>query len=353
MSVLTVRASLFHTLDETVSTKHYDIELRFARPYRSGEVVPTIEQVPGVVNAEGWRRTRAYPVRPDGSEGEHITLYAMPAATDLLDLPISQGRWLLPRDDRAIVVTSNYLDKEPGAQMGDEIVLQIDGEEYTWRIVGISEEFISPVNPAIGYVNYSGLVHAVGGAGRVDSLQVETVRHDAAYQEQVTRALEEQTDRHNLQVRLIRSTHEDLVLMYERFNVLTGVLSFMATLIGTVGGLGLMGTMSINVMERTREIGIMRAVGASDGTVQQIVIVEGVLIGMLSWGLATGLSLPISLLMSRQLGIQLLNRPLSYDYALYAVALWLVIVIIVAAVASYVPARNASRVTVREVLAYE
>jgi putative ABC transport system permease protein len=58
-------------------------------------------------------------------------------------------------------------------------------------------------------------------------------------------------------------------------------------------------------------------------------------------------------MMSRQLGLQLLNQPLTYDYALYAVLLWLVIVTLVATLASYVPARNAARLTVREVLAHE
>ncbi|MCZ7667509.1 MAG: FtsX-like permease family protein [Chloroflexi bacterium] len=41
--------------------------------------------------------------------------------------------------------------------------------------------------------------------------------------------------------------------------------------------------MSLNVIERTREIGVMRAVGASDTAVLQIFITEGILIGLLSW----------------------------------------------------------------------
>lgn len=353
ISVLTVRASLYYTLDNTMATKGYDIELQLARPYRRAEVVPKVLQVPGVVDAEGWSRTTAYPQHADGSEGERITLYAVPASTRLLNLPIREGRWLLPEDRQAIVVTLNYLTKEPATRLGDSIVLKIDGEEYSWHIVGISYEFISPVNPAIGYVNYNGFAQTVGGMGEVDSLQVVTAQHDADFQQRMSRALEEQTERDNLQVRLIKSKYDEQVTLYERFNILTGVLSMMATLIGIVGGLGLMGTMSINVIERIKEIGIMRAIGASDGAIQQIVIAEGIVIGLLSWCSGTILSLPISRLMSRQLGIQLLNQPLSYNYALYAVGLWLIIVLVVATLASYVPARNASRITVREVLAYE
>ena len=53
-----------------------------------------------------------------------------------------------------------------------------------------------------------------------------------------------------------------------------------------VGVIGLTGTMSINVLESTREIGVMRAIGASDGAVAQVFIVEGLVIGLLSWLLA-------------------------------------------------------------------
>jgi putative ABC transport system permease protein len=352
ISVLTVRASLLHTLDETMATKQYDIEVRLARPYRSAYITQQALQVPGVVGAEGWHGAQAYPVRPDGSEGDSLNLYGLPATSDMLNLNIVQGRWLRPEDRHAIVLSSNFFGQEP-LQVGDELVLKIDGEEYAWRIVGISQEFTSPVNPATGYVTDTGYAHVVGSVGHVEELRVATARHDPASLSQISRQLEAYTEERNIQVRLIRSTFADAAMLHERFNILTSVLSMMATLIGIVGGLGLMGTMSINVLERTKEIGIMRAIGASDGAVQQIVIVEGVLIGLIAWLLGTLVSLGMSRMMSIQIGLQLLDQPLSYSYASYAVLLWLGIVTVVAMLASYVPARNASRLTIREVLAYE
>jgi putative ABC transport system permease protein len=130
-------------------------------------------------------------------------------------------------------------------------------------------------------------------------------------------------------------------------------LSIVALLIGTVGGLGLTGTMSINVLERTREIGVMRAIGASNGAVRRIVMFEGLLIGELAWLLGILMSLPISSALSFQIGNALLNVPLTYTYAYSGALLWLAIVTFLAAVASFAPAQRAVRLTVREVLAYE
>jgi len=145
----------------------------------------------------------------------------------------------------------------------------------------------------------------------------------------------------------VRTTQERL------FDVLVIFLSTMALLLGVVGGLGLTGTMSINVVERAREIGVIRAVGASDGAVLRIFLVEGVLIGLISWGIGALLSMPISRTLSDALGMVFLSRPLSYAFSAEGVLLWLAIVLVLAAGASLIPAWRASRLAVREVLAYE
>jgi len=127
----------------------------------------------------------------------------------------------------------------------------------------------------------------------------------------------------------------------------------MALLLAAVGGLGLTTTMSINILERVREIGVLRAVGASNVAVHWIVLAEGMVIGLLSWIVGALLSYPISILMSRQLGLALINIPLNFHYSLLAAALWFFVLQAVAVVASLGPARGAVRLTVREVLAYE
>jgi len=127
----------------------------------------------------------------------------------------------------------------------------------------------------------------------------------------------------------------------------------MAVMIAIVGGLGLMGTMSINVLERTREIGVMRAIGASNGDIQGIVIVEGLVIGLISWSLSIFLAIPITGVLCFGVGMAILTAPMPAVYGATGIIAWLIFTLVLATIASALPARRASRLTVRDTLAYE
>jgi putative ABC transport system permease protein len=136
-------------------------------------------------------------------------------------------------------------------------------------------------------------------------------------------------------------------------DVLVYFMLVMAILIAVVGGLGLTGTMSINVLERTREIGVMRAIGASNADIQGIVIVEGMVIGLISWVISILLAFPITAILTYGVGSAIMQAPMPAVYGLSGVLAWLVGILFIGTVASALPARRASRLTVRETLAYE
>jgi putative ABC transport system permease protein len=135
--------------------------------------------------------------------------------------------------------------------------------------------------------------------------------------------------------------------------ILVTLLLAMALLIALVGGLGLMGAMGLSVLERTREIGVMRSIGAQNRAIFQLVVAEGMLIGLISWGLGALVSLPVARLLNRLVGVAMLNVPLRFVFSVDGLLIWLIAVLILSALASLVPARNAVRLAVREILAYE
>jgi putative ABC transport system permease protein len=111
--------------------------------------------------------------------------------------------------------------------------------------------------------------------------------------------------------------------------------------------------MSINVLERTREIGVMRAIGASNWHIQSIVLVEGMLIGVISWIVSIALSIPITVALCSGVGLALFSMPLPPVYGVTGISAWLFGILVIGGLASALPAHRASSLTVRDTLAYE
>jgi putative ABC transport system permease protein len=305
--------------------------------------------VPGVTEAEAWQFNMARRKRPDGTEGDTMGIRAPKLGSKLIEPTLVEGRWLLPEDENAIVLNTFMLKDEPDLKLGDEVELTIEGEDHEFRIVGI----MKGMPFGMGYVNFDYLGEIVGGAGRAGVVFVQSERRDAAYQARLEKEMEQHFEAAGLNVNSTMTRARESGQVASQFNVLVVFLLIMAVLLAVVGGIGLMGTMSLNVLERIREIGVMRAIGASDGAVLQVVIVEGVLIGMLSWLISIVLAWPLSRALSNAVGISILQAELNYTFSVGGTVIWLVVAFILSAVASFWPARSASRLTVREVLAYE
>lgn len=350
IAVLSVHASLLATLDDALAYRQYDVSVRFSQPQRIEQVVHEAKQVPGVVAAESWRFGTARRLRAGDHEGPDIQLIAPPAETVLIRPVVLEGRWLLPGDEDALVINTEVLREEPDLKVGQEVTLKIDGRETTWRIVGLVRAVIAG---PIAYANFPYFARVVHAVARTNGVQVVSERHDAASQTAIAAALKEHFDGVRMRVSSTLTASAQRRNIEYQFNILVTFLAIMALLLAVVGGLGLMGTMSINVLERSREIGVMRAIGASNRSVLQIFMVEGLLIGTLSWLIGAVLSLPISKLLSDYIGIAFMRAPLSYTFSPQGAFLWLGIVLVLAALASFLPSWRAARLTVREVLAYE
>jgi putative ABC transport system permease protein len=212
----------------------------------------------------------------------------------------------------------------------------------------------SPVgNPSVVYMTQSGYRQILSVGRQASSFVVVTTQHDGDFQATVSREIEERFKRVNLPVAATTTTTDRVSENRFTFNLLTTFLLMMAGILAIVGALGLTGTMSINVLERTREIGVMRAIGASNASVRGVIIVEGVVIGVISWAVGAVLAYPIMRLLNEQVGRVIIKQVPPHTYSWQGLWLWFFVVMLVALFASLMPAWRASRLTVREVLAYE
>lgn len=353
MTVGSVRISLSNLIEQGLAYNQFDVQVEFERPYRTAKIEQTLQDVPDLTVIESWRGELVTRIRADGSESDPITISALPAESQMVQPTLTAGRWLRADDENAVVISQRLLAKEPDIKLGDEVVLKIKGRERTWQVVGIVQVLSGPPNLLPAYSNYPYFARYTRSVGQADSVQIKYDRATGPSAEEMATLIETTFKAAGFQVVRVLTVDRIREISGGFFDIIVYLLSAMGVLIAAVGALGLMGTMSINVIERTRELGVMRAIGASDGAVQRIVIAEGLLIGLLSWLIGAALAFPAGAAISSAVGQVLFQVPLPYTFAGNGVALWLGIVAILATLASFLPAWRASRLTVREVLAYE
>jgi putative ABC transport system permease protein len=351
MAVMTTRASLNLTFEGLFNYWQYDVGITLARPYRAEEIAYEAAQVPGVTAVETWGFTTIRRIRDDETESSIIRFYAPPAETAMIEPTMLDGRWLLPGDTNAIVLNGDVLKDETDIRVGDEIVAKVRGRDSTWQVVGIVKGV--PFTGPMAYANYPYFSRVAREVDRGSVVQIVTEQHSHEFQSEVARNLETHFKRRGLHISSLATTVEERERIALQLDFIVVFLLIVAVLLGVVGGIGLMGTMGINVLERTREIGVLRAIGASDGAILQIIIVEGVFIGLLSWISGAVMAWPLSYFLSSGMGVAITREPLTYTFSAGGVLLWLILVLLLSSLACYLPARAAARLTVREVLAYE
>ncbi|MFN2111388.1 MAG: ABC transporter permease [Anaerolineae bacterium] len=350
MGVFSVQASLDQTLDDLLRWWGFDVMIIPARTYRADKMTQAAMDVPGVVAADVWFQLPARRVRPDGVESDNLYFFVPHPDSPLVPAPkMLAGRWLLPEDENAVVLNALAMKEEPDIEVGSEIVLKIMGRERTYRVVGVCMGILMPM----GYAPYPYIARTTGQVGLGGAALIQTERHNAEAITATAAAVEAHFERVGLRVSDTQTVIGEREEAGTSFGIIIALLMVMAVLLALVGGLGLMGSMSINVLERAREIGVLRAIGAPNRGVAQVFIVEGVTIGALSWAFGTVLALPLGRLLSDAVGLPLMGAPLSFSFSTLGVWIWLGVVVILSILASALPARNASRLTVREVLAYE
>jgi putative ABC transport system permease protein len=348
IAVVSTRASLDSSLEMILDDLAYDVMVIFPRAYRTDRLIEGTEGVPGVTRVEVWDQAESELSLENGRT--EITVFGIPPDSQVVYLRLVAGRGLLPGDGRAIVV-NNRVAAEHAIQVGDELALTIAGRESAWTVVGLS---LNTTPALVSFVPYEAMAQEAGHAGRGNMVMVMSAAHDAESQERLVAGLSDSYVVHRIETTTLRSAHEFRQISYTMFDVIFYLLLTMAFLAAVVGAVGLTGTLSIGVAERRREIGVMRAVGARSSAVFCVFVAEGLAMGILSWLLTVPLSYPAARLLGMAIGLALFQADLAdFQFSLSSVGVWLVLVLAISALASAWPAFRATRVSVREALAYE
>jgi putative ABC transport system permease protein len=356
MTALNVSEAWKENLGRIYIQRLYDLEVRLNDRVESASILAKINAMSGVKTAEAWdySSTSLYTENehdvshtyPDKGHGS-FTMLALPPATKLFNPTISEGVWLTGEAKNQVVL--NQLARSD-LKLSDKVRLSHDGKVSEWVIVGFTEDVGSG---AIAYVSIEDFGQLESTAGKTKMLRV--AYDDRSYENATSknRAVEALLEKEGISVAMTIPVWLLHNAIAAHMKVLVNSLMAMALLMAIVGTLGLTSSMSMNVMERTREIGVMRAIGGTPRKIKNIVVWEGIIVGVMSIVIAFFLSLILSTYMGRFIGGMAFKTPLSLSISVIALVGWIGIILAGSYAAAFFPARRASRITTREALAYE
>lgn len=345
-----VRQSLWNLLSSTDEELKYDIQVALKHPAPASEVAPLFADIPNLQRVESWVGGQIEGKIKMISTDNGAVVVAVPMATEQLNLNIIEGRSF--SSDKLEVVMNNtawMLYGRPA--IGVEIGIAIDGERANAILSGIAKQYEKPrvffnIDQYNKHFNRDTSINTLVFAAK-----------DREYDNvlQMKKDIEQVVAASGLDVIYVMSQAERVKIIYDHLNIILYTIVMLSFLVLVVSAIGMASATGINIMERTREIGIMRAIGAIPKQIYRLFVSEGTIVSILSIVIGLILAYPVSRAAALFFGKLMLGEEATLEYAFShtGFVVTLVITFLFGWLASRIPAKSAIKVSTRGALAYE
>ena len=345
LALLSLGAGVGKTTGGWFDDNHFDIWIQAVASKPLGpDAGRLIAATDGVRDTQGWMRNASR------LQGRDVEAWGLPAQP-MMDTHMRAGRWYSAaevNEHAPVAVLGPTIAKQTGKQIGDRIVLRTGNGPVTLRVIGLSGNQAN--NGGVVYTPVTTLQSALGSPGAVNSYWITTTSADHGLIDRTTTRVEDALAAHGNQI----GTFVNYDMREKQIaanGMITSSITVLGLLIVAISMVGLVNAITMAVLERTREIGILRSIGARGRDVRRIFATEGLAVAVIGWLLG----IPLGYAMARGIGWlagEAVGLKIDFVFPAADVAIALVGTVILALLVMLAPLRRAVRFKPGEAIRY-
>lgn len=348
LAVQTANYSFNTFLNQVYTVYHFDTMVSLDDAIPLSRYQQVLSSVPGVGRIESLSQDKAT------TDWGDAALTGVQINTQIYQHDLTAGRWFTTADQHVAIISQDAADKS-GLKVGDAITFTIGVHKVQWHIIGITRDFsdIGPGNFGVLLAPITQINAIFGMPGDYSQqAMIQSSIHAPTQAEIDDLAQRVDNAMSNAGILASINTPQSLIDQAQsKYQTIYTLLDLVAIIIALVGSVGLANALVMSVLERRREIGILRSMGAVSRKVAQVFWAEGLTLGGLAWVLALILGLPASWGLL-QIQAQLL-APVPFAFNPLYLVWMLVAIFVLASLACIGPVFAATRVKIAQTLRYE
>jgi putative ABC transport system permease protein len=351
LTVQTTSASTNQMIADITANSHYDVQADV--PPDGTQAQTLSSQIQALTNVK--RVETATEVEGLTTQWGKVDMKGFQVDTQIYQPTLLSGRWFTANDTNAVLINERFAQTS-GLQVGQTLLVS----NLTLTVIGIVHQPQLDLQRVGELITTNDVSNLLGTSdtnlGIVTELLVQARDNSAAALVTLVNQIDQFYPSGGAGPSIGGSgpvmTHQALVAQQQQgFYVFYALLYSVALIVGSVGILGLANALAASVLERKREIGIVRSMGGSAFRVAQIFWVEGMSLGGIALLLGALVGIPMAYGF-----VQVMSKLLlQVDFLLDASALMVMVVavLLIATLASIIPAFRASQLRIADMLRYE
>lgn len=348
---ITVLVSMFSvsmTLKDNLNTLSYDYRF-LVNGTEEETLTEALSSNSEIGTFEYWGYTSGKFIYGNGEVGNSYPIFAIPKNSSLINPDLLGGTWLQDEVTNEIVVGHEFLQSNPTLSIGDTLSLEIEGAKSDLRIVGVIKDF----SGSNIYMNKDFYVQNVPEESRQNIVQVQLDsnlrgRSRANLIESMETSLLEQ----NVSILQSETKANAIKILNSHYMATFQTFLIIIFMILIVSAFGLSSTTNVQTLERMKEIGVMKAMGADKKQIIKIITSESIFVGLSSWVISALLAIPSIIVGLSYFGATTLETSimLSWGAVFAGYLIWLILILIVGKQASKRSALLAANMTIKATL---